>query len=94
MHNVCVCVFLAAPLVIVIFMCAYFGTSLFIKQILLNFILALQCKHVPTATDTVAAMEKLLDVMRGSCLIRYLKCSERKVHSYFFAGLLVCNATA
>jgi hypothetical protein len=52
------------------------------------------CKHVPVATNTLTAMEKLLDMMHGPYLIKYSKCSERKVHDYFFPGLLVCNVNA
>jgi hypothetical protein len=42
----------------------------------------------------LTTIEKLLDVMCGPRLIRYSKCSERKVRDYFFPGLLVCNANA
>jgi hypothetical protein len=51
-------------------------------------------KHVNTATNMLATTEKLLDVLRGLFLIKYSKCSERKVGSFSFPGLLVHNANA
>jgi hypothetical protein len=51
-------------------------------------------KHVPAATNTLATVEKLLDVMWGPCHIGYSKCSERKVRNYFSPELLVCNVNA